>query len=130
MYKGRGFVCAAGRRPLIAPTVAIVVLCCVKSECLASSTVAITSPANGSSVSGQVTVSAAVGSGVWSAKFYVDSVGKDARRSLIAKVSSSDQSAVSPPYYFSWNATTVTNGTYVLSVSAFARGEATPLATS
>ncbi len=130
MYKGRGFVCAADRRAITAATVAVLVLCCAKSECLASSTVAITSPANGSSVSGQVTVVVALGSGVWSAKLYVDGAGKHQHRRLLAKAAGKARSAVASPYNFSWNSTSVENGTYTLSVSAFAKGGTTPLATS
>ena len=80
----------------------------------AASTIAITSPANGSTVSGVVPVIAGVGSGVWWAKLYVDGNGI----------------AVSPPYTFSWHSAGVADGTHTLEVAAFARGGTTPIATS
>ena len=80
----------------------------------AASTIAITSPANGASVSGVVPVVAGVGSGVWWAKLYVDGNG----------------SAVSPPYTFNWNSANVADGTHTLMVAAFARGATAPMATS
>ena len=80
----------------------------------ASSTVAITSPASGASVSGKVTVVAAIGAGVWWAKLYVDGNGI----------------AVSPPYTFSWNSASVGDGTHSISIAAFSKGGRSPLSTS
>lgn len=113
MDKERGCFGTAVRRGFMAVVVAVVIFG-ARSACEASSTVAITSPASGASVSGQVTVVASVGSNVWWAELYVDGVG----------------AAVSPPYSFSWNSTTVANGIHTVSVGAFARGGTTPLATS
>jgi hypothetical protein len=112
MEKGRGCVRATVGRAFIAAVVALII-CCARSACLAS-TVAITSPANGSSVSGQITIVAAVASNVWWAELYVD--GQPVENS--------------PPYSFSWNSKSVANGTHTLSVGAFARGGTTPLATA
>jgi hypothetical protein len=113
MQKGRGRVHAAARRAFIAALAAIVI-CCVGSTSFASSVVTITSPSSGASVSGEVTVVASVGSGVWWAELYVD--GNPVENS--------------PPYSFSWNSNSVANGSHTLAVSAFARGGTTPLATS
>jgi hypothetical protein len=55
-----------------------------------------------------------VASDVWWAKLYIDGIG----------------GPVSPPYNFTWNSTTVPDGTHTLSVSAFAQGGTTPLGTA
>ncbi len=112
MPKGRGCVRATVRRTFIA-AVAAVVICFARSVCLAS-TVAITSPANGASVSGQVTIVAAVGSGVWWAELLVDGQAVE----------------TSPPYSFRWDSNRVSNGTHTLSVSTYAYGGSSPLATA
>jgi len=65
-------------------------------------------------VSGTVTVVAAVASDVWWAKLYIDGTG----------------GPVSPPYNFTWDSTTVPNGTHVLTVDAYAQGGTTPLGAS
>jgi hypothetical protein len=93
---------------------ALTTICFTSTICRASSTIAITSPANGSLVSGTVAVVAVVSSNVWWAKLYVDGAG----------------ASVSPPYTFSWNSTGVPDGTHTLVVGAFARGGTTPLATA
>jgi hypothetical protein len=113
MDEVRGCVGTAVRRGLIA-VVTVAVVFSARSACLASSVVAITSPASGATVSGQRTVATTVNSAVWWAKLYVDGVG----------------TAVSPPYSSGWNSSNVANGSHTLSVSAFARGGTTPLATS
>lgn len=83
-------------------------------DALAWQAVKITSPANNATVNGIVTVNATVGPKVWWAKLYID--GGDG--------------PVSPPYSFSWNSTTVPNGSHTLTVKAFAEFSSTPLSTS
>lgn len=99
---------------IIRAAIAVVVGICIAPTLAAASTVSITSPANSATVSGTVTVVSTVASGVWWAKLYIDGNG----------------GAVSPPYSFSWNSTTVPNGTHVLTVAAFSKGGTTPLATA
>lgn len=65
--------------------------------------VIITSPTTGSTVSGTVSFSAQVSSAVLWANFYVDG----------------NWVYSSPPYTYNWNSTTVSNGSHVLSVTAF-----------
>jgi hypothetical protein len=76
--------------------------------------VTITYPADYAIVGGTVTIVAAVRSDVWWAKLVTDSTG----------------GPVSPPYNFTWNSTTVPDGTHTLSVYAFAKGATTPLGTA
>jgi hypothetical protein len=114
MDRGWGFVRAADRHAFIVAVLVGVVVGCAKSVCQASSIVAISSPANGSTVSGQVSIVASVGSGVWWAELYVD--GQPTENS--------------PPYTFSWKSNSVANGTHTLTVGAFAYGGTTPLATA
>lgn len=76
--------------------------------------VKITSPANNATVSGTVIVNAQVAPKVWWAKLYID--GTDG--------------PVSPPYSFSWNSTTVPNGSHTLTVKAFAELSSTPMSTT
>ncbi len=83
-------------------------------DALAWQSVKITSPANNATVSGTVIVNASVAAKVWWAKLYID--GADG--------------PVSPPYSFSWNSTTVPNGSHTLTVKAFAEFSSTPLSTS
>ncbi len=73
--------------------------------------VAITSPAQGATVSGTVTVVASVAPTVWWAKLYADASGV----------------AVSPPYSFTWDSTKVPDGTHNLAVMAFPESSSTPL---
>ena len=68
-----------------------------------SSAVTLTSPANGSTVSGNVNIAAMTGSGVGWVNFYVDG----------SYLSSS------PPLSVNWNSGTVGNGNHTISVQAF-----------
>jgi Bacterial Ig domain len=95
-------------------TAVLTIVFCSTGLCRASSTVSITSPSNGAVVSGQVTVVAAVGSGVWWAELYIDG----------------QPGPESPPYSFSWNSATVANGSHTLEVAAFAYGGTSPVATA
>ena len=69
----------------------------------ASSAVALTSPSNGSTVSGNVNVAATEGSGVGWINFYVDG----------------NYVQSSPPFNFNWNSGSVNNGNHTLSAQAF-----------
>jgi Bacterial Ig domain len=68
-----------------------------------TATVAITSPANGATVSGTVTIAATVSASVQWINFYVDG----------------NYLGSSPPYSFNWNSTTVADGSHILSVKVF-----------
>jgi hypothetical protein len=65
--------------------------------------VKITSPANGASVSGTVSIVTQVSSSVSWINVYIDG----------------NYLASSPPFTFSWNSTTVPNGTHTISSTAF-----------
>jgi hypothetical protein len=69
----------------------------------ATSAVNLTSPANGSTVSGSATISAAVSSAVLRVNFYIDG----------AYLTSG------PPYILDWNSTKVTNSRHRISVTAY-----------
>jgi len=73
-----------------------------------SSTVKITAPANGATVSGTVTITARVASNVVWINIYIDG----------------GYLASGPPYTFSWNSKTVANGTHAISTKAYASGGA------
>jgi len=68
-----------------------------------SSAISLTSPSNGSTVSGNVNVAATEGSGVGWINFYVDG----------SYVQSS------PPFNFNWNSGSVANGNHTISAQAF-----------
>ncbi len=73
-----------------------------------STAVNLTSPANGATVSGNVTVAAAISSGVVWVDFYIDGI----------------YLTCSPPYIIDWNSQNVKNGTHTISVTAFAANHA------
>ena len=74
----------------------------------ASSTVKITAPLNGATVSGTVTIKAQVASNVVWINIYIDG----------------GYFASGPPYTFSWNSASVANGTHAISTKAYASGGA------
>ncbi len=69
----------------------------------ASNAVSLSSPSNGSTVSGNVSIAAAIGSGVGWINFYVDG----------------DYLSSSPPLNFNWNSGSVGNGNHTISARAF-----------
>jgi hypothetical protein len=71
-----------------------------------TSTVKITSPANGTNVSGTVTITAQASSAVQWVNFYIDGAYYNS----------------GPPYSVSWNSASVTNGQHTISVRAYASG--------
>lgn len=87
-------------------------------------TVSMTGPANGSTVSGQVTVSAAASdpAGVNSVQFQLTNLATSATTNLGAPVTAS-------PYQTTWNTTSTANGQYALSAVATDSGGRTATAT-
>ena len=77
--------------------------------------VMITSPSEGTTVSGTVTVTAHVAPSIYVGKLYADTQGVE---------TSQGQSA--PTYTFTWNSTSVPDGTHNLTVKGFASGSTTP----
>ncbi|HVN28032.1 MAG TPA: Ig-like domain-containing protein, partial [Candidatus Binataceae bacterium] len=73
------------------------------STAAASGAVTLTSPSSGSTVSGNVNIAAAEGSGVGWVNFYVDG----------------NYLKSSPPLSFSWNSGSVSNGNHTISAEAF-----------
>jgi hypothetical protein len=71
-----------------------------------SSAVQITSPADGATVTGSITIDTTIGSGVQWENVYIDG----------------NYLASSPPTTFPWNTTSVPNGSHTISAEAFAAG--------
>ena len=90
---------------------AVALLVTYASRAMAVAPIFVLTPLMGSQVSGTVIVTTTVGPGVWWAKLYID--GKDGPSS--------------PPYNFTWDSTTVPNGTHTLTVKAFAEWSSTPM---
>jgi hypothetical protein len=68
--------------------------------------VKITSPANGATVTGAITISTTIGSNVQWENVYIDG----------------NYLASSPPTTFQWNSTSVSNGSRTISAEAFGSG--------
>ncbi len=86
---------------------ALVLITCTATRAPASIAVNLTSPVNGSTVSGPTPIACAVGPGVVWVDFYIDGVFL----------------ASSPPYIIDWNSSSVKNGSHTISVTAFGRNK-------